>query len=149
MSTNYYLSLGLKNVATAGELQEPPTLPLPDSIFLDNLNFIYAVDGETLNDEELLKEHKDKLTEDDTLIVLYSNPDAQFILDEWVEQFKVPDYQREEVWGFTGIKETYNYFTDAEEENWFWLVDAQVDYYDDEGNPVPLEPEEDELEEDE
>ncbi len=149
MSRHYYLSLGLKNVAAAGEMKEPPTLPIGNSVHLDNFDFICAAAGETLNDEELLKEHKDKLTEDDTLIVVYANSDSPSIPDEWVEQFKVPHYQREEVWGFTGIKETHIHFTDAEEENWFWLVDAQVDYYDDDGNPVPLEPDEDELQEDE
>ena len=44
------------------------------------------------------------------------------------------------MWGFTGIKETYIHFIDGEEENWQWLVDAQVDYYDDDGNPIPIYP---------
>ena len=137
---HYFLSLGLKNVATAGEMKKPATLPLGNDIYLDNVNFIYAGDGEALNNEELLKEHKDKLTDYDTLTVVYSNPDTQFILDEWIEQFNVPYYQREETWGFTGIQETYIHFIDGEKENWQWLVDAHVDYYDDDGNPVPLYP---------
>ena len=137
---HYYLQVGLKNVATAGELKEYPTLPLPQEIYLDNIDFIYAVDGEIINVEELVKEHKDKLTDYDTLTVRYWNEDAQFILDEWIEEFNVPYYQREEVWGFTGIQETYIHFIDGEEENWQWLVDAQVDYYDDDGNPIPIYP---------
>ena len=145
------MQVGLRNIATAGELKKYPTLPLPlpQEIYLDNIDLITRTDIDRINVEELVKKHKDKLTDYDTLTVRYWNEDAQFILDEWIEEFNVPYYQREEVWGFTGIKETYVHFTDAEEENWFWLVDAQVDYYDDEGNPVPLEPEEDELEEDE
>ena len=137
---HYFLSLGLKNVATAGEMKKPATLPIGNSIYLDNVNFIYAAAGETLNNEELLKEHKDKLTDYDTLTVVYSNPDTQFILDEWIEQFNVPYYQREETWGFTGIQETYIHFIDGEKENWQWLVDAHVDYYDDDGNPIPIYP---------
>ena len=137
---NYYLQVGLRKIATAGELKEYPTLPLPQEIYLDNIDFIYAVDGEIINVEELVKEHKDKLTDYDTLTVRYWNEDAQFILDEWIEEFNVPYYQREEVWGFTGIQETYIHFIDGEEENWQWLVDAQVDYYDDNGNPIPIYP---------
>ena len=136
---HYYLSLGLKNVATAGEMKKSATLPLGNSIYLDNIDFIYAVDGEIINVEELVKEHKDKLTDYDTLTVRYWNEDAQFILDEWIDEFNVPYYQREEVWGFTGIQETYLYFINSDPQNWDWLVDAQVDY-DDDGNPIPIYP---------
>jgi len=137
---HYYLQVGLKNVATAGEMLTPPILPLSQEIYLDNIDFIYAVDGEMINVEELVKEHKDKLTDYDTLTVRYWNEDAQFILDEWIDEFNVPYYQREEVWGFTGIQETYLYFINSDPQNWDWLVDAQVDYYDDDGNPIPIYP---------
>ena len=137
---NYYLQVGLRNIAIAGELKEYPTLTLPQEIYLDNIDRITRTDIDRINVEELVKEHKDKLTDYDTLTVRYWNEDAQFILDEWIDEFNVPYYQREEVWGFTGIKETYIHFIDGEEENWQWLVDAQVDYYDDDGNPIPIYP---------
>ena len=137
--TNYFMSVGLTNLITGGELRKPPTLPLDEDAGLDNLQFIMGEDK--VKEQDHLQIAKDKLFEGDTLTVKFFNEDAPFILDEWMDEFNVPYYQREEIWTSTGLQETFIYFINAEDENWSWLVDAHVDYYNDAGEPVPIYPE--------
>ena len=88
----------------------------------------------------VVAEQKEKLQDGDTLTIVYPNQAALYILDEWAEDFHIPQNQREELWNSEGNVETYVHFIDAEEENWYWLSDAQVDYYDENERPVPIYP---------
>tara|TARA_B110000211_G_C13756249_1_gene411083 strand:- start:30 stop:473 length:444 start_codon:yes stop_codon:yes gene_type:complete len=147
VSRHYYLGLGYGSTYSTGTLNRVPTQSITDKDLISDGKFNVSDDPynyDSVRDEELAK-----LQDDDTLYVVYPNQTALHILDEWVEDFNVPKNQREELWNSEGIVETYIHFINAEEENWYWLADAQVDYYDDDDNPVPLEPAEDELEEDE
>ena len=137
--TNYFMSVGLTNLITGGELRKPPTLPLSDNAGVDNIQFIMGEDK--VKEQNHLQIAKDKLIGTDTLTVKFFNEDAPFILDEWMDEFNVPYYQREEIWTIDGVQETFIHFINAEDENWSWLVDAHVDYYNDAGEPVPIYPE--------
>ena len=130
---DYFISTG-NPIGIRGELQQPPILPLRDEVLLNNI--------ESGIDSELeIANTKDKLNDStDTLTVRYSNTEAVFILDEWITEFRIPETQREEIWTADGIQETFIYFVNAQDENWFWLTDAQVDYYDDDNHPVPIFP---------
>ena len=90
-------------------------------------------DMNAVRDEQL-----SKLQGGDTLAIVYPNQIAFYILDEWIEDYHIPQNQREELWNSDGIVETYIHFINAEEENWYWIVDAHVDYYDENERPVPL-----------
>ena len=140
--TNYYLSTGYGSVYTTGTLANKPVLPLTDVDLISEGEYHMSDDGwdmEAVRDEQL-----SKLQDGDSLTVVYPNQAELYILDEWAEDFNIPHNQREELWTSEGIEETYIYFIDAEEENWYWLSDAQVDYYDDNERPVPIYPDEDE-----
>tara|TARA_R110002167_G_scaffold76049_1_gene212020 strand:+ start:954 stop:1394 length:441 start_codon:yes stop_codon:yes gene_type:complete len=140
MKKNYYICVGLRNLVTKGELEGMfPTLPLDQEIHLDNIEFIMG--EENINVEDEIQDLKDKMEDWDSLTIRYWNEDAPFILEEWIDEFNIPPYQREEIWTTQGLVQTYLYFINAEDENWHWLTDAQVDYYDDDGNPVPVYPE--------
>ena len=136
--TNYYLSMGYGNTYSEGTLDNVPTLPMTENDLISDLEFYISddpFDYDTVRDEAL-----EKLQDGDSLTIVYPNQAALYILDEWAEDFHIPNNQREELWNSEGIVETYIYFINAEEENWYWLADAQVDYYDDNERPVPIYP---------
>lgn len=136
--TNYYLSMGYGNTYSTGTLDKVPTLPMTEDDLISDGEFYISddpFDYDTVRDETL-----EKLQDGDSLTIIYPNQAALYILDEWSEDFHIPNNQREELWNSEGIVETYIYFINAEEENWYWLADAQVDYYDDNERPVPIYP---------
>jgi hypothetical protein len=136
--TNYYLSMGYGNTYSTGTLDNVPTLPMTEDDLISDGEFYISddpFDYDTVRDEAL-----EKLQDGDTLTIIYPNQVALYILDEWAEDFHIPQNQREELWNSEGNVETYIHFIDAEEENWYWLADAQVDYYDDNERPVPIYP---------
>ena len=135
--TNYYLSMGYGNTYTTGVLNNA-TLPMTDDDVITGAEF--HISDDPIDDDTVREEALAKLQDGDTLTIIYPNQAALYILDEWAEDFNIPQDQREELWNSEGIVETYIYFIDAEEENWYWLVDAQVDYYDDNERPVPIYP---------
>ncbi len=113
-------------------------LRMGNPVLLERSEEIQDFNTRELN--ELIQDMKDKLEISDTLTICYSNQEILDILDEWVEDYKIPENQREEIWTSTGLQDIYVYFENAEDEHWYWLVDAQVDYYDDDGNPIPIYP---------
>ena len=135
--TNYYLGLGYGFTYATGLMKSDPVLPISlDEIdegqfFMEDNEVPYA---------DLVQDWVENLEDGDTLTVVYPNQEALYILDEWAEDYNIPANQREELWTKNGIKETYLFFIDAEQENWYWLVNAQVDHYDEDGRPVPLVP---------
>ena len=134
--TNYYLGLGYGNTYSIGTTKNAVVLPMTDDEIVSDLDFHMSddpFDYDTVRDE-----HLSKLQDGDTMTIVYPNQAALWILDEWQEDFHIPQNQREEIWNSEGIVETYIYFINAEEENWYWLSDAQVDHYDEDGRPVPL-----------
>jgi hypothetical protein len=136
--TNYYLSMGYGNTYSTGTLDNVPTLPMTEDDLISDGEFYISddpFDYDTVRDEAL-----EKLQDGDTLTIIYPNQAALYILDEWSEDFHIPNNQREELWNSEGNVETYIHFIDAEEENWYWLADAQVDHYDDNERPVPIYP---------
>jgi hypothetical protein len=135
---NYYLSLGYGNTYSTGTLDRVPNLPITDKNLISNGEF--NVSDDPYDYDTVLKSQLAKLKDNDTLYVVYPNRAALHILDEWLEDFNVPNNQREELWNSEGIVETYIHFIDAEEENWYWLVDAHVDRYDDNDRPIPIYP---------
>ena len=140
--TNYYLSMGYGNVYTTGTLQDKPSLPMSGDDVISEGEYHMSDDGwdmDAVRDEQL-----SKLQDSDSLVIVYPNQAELYILDEWAEDFHIPHNQREELWNSEGNEETYIYFIEAEEENWYWLADAQVDYYDENERPVPIYPSEDE-----
>ena len=134
--TNYYLSLGYGKIYTTGTVKNKIVFPMSGSDVISDPEFHFSdepSDYDAVRDEQL-----SKLQDGDTLAIVYPNQASLWILDEWVEDFHIPQNQREELWTSEGIVETYIHFVDAEEENWYWLADAQVDYYDENERPVPL-----------
>lgn len=134
--TNYYLGLGYGNTYSIGTTNNAVALPMTDDEIVSDLDFHMSddpFDYDTVRDE-----HLSKLQDGDTMTIVYPNQAALWILDEWQEDFHIPQNQREEIWNSEGIVETYIYFINAEEENWYWLSDAQVDHYDEDERPVPL-----------
>ena len=134
--TNYYLSLGYGNTYSTGTLDNVPTLPMTEDDLISDGEFYMSddpFDYDAVRDEAL-----EKLQDGDTLTIIYPNQAALYILDEWAEDYHIPNNQREELWNSEGIVETYIYFINAEEENWYWLTNAQVDHYDENERPVPL-----------
>ena len=134
--TNYYLSMGYGNTYSTGTLDNIPTFPMTEDDLISDLEFHMSddpFDYDTVRDE-----HLSKLQDGDTLTIIYPNQAALWILDEWVEDYHIPNNQREELWNSEGIVETYIYFINEEEENWYWLTNAHVDHYDEDERPVPL-----------
>ena len=140
--TDYYLGLGYGQTYSNGEFDFAPTLPVTDTNLISHMEIVMSddpMDYEVIRDEKLAA-----LEDGDTLVVVYPNKATLYILDEWQEDFHIPHNQREELWTSEGIEETYIYFINEEEENWIWLADAQVDYYDEDDRPVPLYPSDEE-----
>ena len=136
---NYYLGLGYDNTYSTGTLDRVPNPTITDKDLISNGEF--NVSDDPYNYDTVLDEQLAKLKDNDTLYVVYPNRAALHILDEWLEDFNVPNNQREELWNSEGIVETYIHFINAEEENWYWLADAYVDHYDDNDRPIPIYPE--------
>ena len=133
--TNYYLGLGYGFTYATGLMKNDPVLP----ISLDEIDEgQFYMEDWTVDYGDLVQDWVENLEDGDTLTVVYPNQEALYILDEWAEDYNIPANQREEIWTKDGIKETYLFFIDAEQENWYWLVNAQVDHYDEDGRPVPL-----------
>ena len=132
---NYYLGLGYGFTYATGLMKSDPVLPI--SIDEIDEGQFYMEDW-TVHYGDLVQDWVENLEDGDTLTVVYPNQEALYILDEWAEDYNIPANQREEIWTKDGIKETYLFFIDAEQENWYWLVNAQVDHYDEDGRPVPL-----------
>jgi len=139
---NYYLGLGYDNTYSTGTLDRVPNPTITDKDLISNGEF--NVSDDPYNYDTVLKSQLAKLKDNDTLYVVYPNRAALHILDEWLEDFNVPNNQREELWNSEGIVETYIHFINAEEENWYWLADAYVDHYDDNDRPIPIYPEDEE-----
>ena len=136
--TDYYLGLGYGQTYSVGEFGFKPTLPLTDADLIKDLEFIIAddpMDYDAIRDEQVAK-----LEPGDSLTITYPNQAALYILDEWCDDYHIPSNQREEQWTKDGVEETFVHFVEAEEENWYWLTDAQVDYYDEDDRPVPIFP---------
>ena len=136
--TDYYLGLGYGNTYSTGEFDFPPTLPLTDTNLISNMEMVMSddpMDYDALRDERVAA-----LEDGDTMVVAYPNQAALYILDEWQEDYHIPHNQREELWNKDGIVDTYLWFINEEDENWIWLADAQVDYYDEDDRPVPIYP---------
>lgn len=135
---DYYLGLGYGQTYSIGKFSHKPTLPLTDVDLIDGLEF--SISDDPMDYEQLVADEVAKLEDKDTLTIAYPNQAALYILDEWAEDFHIPSNQREEQWSKDGVEETFIYFINAEEENWYWLTDAQVDYYDEDDRPVPIYP---------
>ena len=135
---DYYLGLGYGQTYSVGKFSHKPSLPLTDVDLISDLEFTASDDP--MDYDAIREEQVAKLEDKDTLTIAYPNKAALYILDEWQDDFNIPNNQREELWSKDGVEETFIYFINAEEENWYWLTDAQVDYYDEDGRPVPIYP---------
>ena len=135
---DYYLGLGYGNTYSVGKFSHKPSLPLTDVDLISDLEFTLSDDP--MDYEQLVIDEVAKLEDKDTLTIAYPNKAAFYILDEWAEDFNIPNNQREELWSKDGVEETFIFFINEEEENWYWLTDAQVDYYDEDDRPVPIYP---------
>jgi len=135
---DYYLGLGYGNTYSVGKFSHKPSLPLTDVDLISDLEFTLSDDP--MDYEQLVIDEVAKLEDKDTLTIAYPNKAALYILDEWAEDFNIPNNQREELWSKDGVEETFIFFINEEEENWYWLTDAQVDYYDEDDRPVPIYP---------
>ena len=136
--TDYYLGLGYGNTYSFGSFDHKPTLPLTDVNVISDLEFTLSDDP--MDYDSIRNEQVEKLEDGDSLTIVYPNKAALYILDEWSEDYNIPHNQREELWTKDGVEETFIYFINEEEENWYWLTDAQVDYYDEDERPVPIFP---------
>ena len=135
---DYYLGLGYGNTYSIGKFSHKPSLPLTDVDLISDLEFTLSDDP--MDYEQLVIDEVAKLEDKDTLTIAYPNKAALYILDEWQDDFNIPNNQREELWTKDGVEETFIFFINEEEENWYWLTDAQVDYYDEDDRPVPIYP---------
>ena len=135
--TNYYLGLGYGFTYATGEMKGTPSFPVSVDEIIEGDFFM---EDNEVPYGDLVQDHVENLEDGDTLTVIYPNQEALYILDEWAEDYHIPNNQREELWTKDGIVETFIHFIDAEQENWYWLVNAQVDHYDEDGRPVPLVP---------
>ena len=136
--TDYYLGLGYGQTYSVGKFDHKPTLPLTDVDLISDLDFY--LEDDPIAYEPLVQDWVENLEEGDSLTIAYPNQAALYILDEWSEDYNIPNNQREEQWSKDGVEETFIFFIDEEEENWYWLTNAQVDYYDEDGRPVPIYP---------
>ena len=136
--TDYYLGLGYGQTYSVGSFDHKPTLPLTDVDLISDLEFTLSDDP--MDYDAIREEQVAKLQDGDSLTIAYPNKAGLYILDEWTEDYNIPNNQREELWTKDGVEETFIFFINAEEENWYWLTDAQVDYYDEDHRPVPIFP---------
>ena len=136
--TDYYLGLGYGQTYSVGKFGHKPSLPLTDVDLISDLEFY--LEDDPIAYEPLVQDWVENLEEGDSLTIAYPNQAALYILDEWSEDYNIPNNQREELWSKDGVEETFIFFINEEEENWYWLTDAQVDYYDEDDRPVPIYP---------
>ena len=118
--TNYYLSTGYGHVYNTGNLKDKVTLPMGGSDIITEGKWHMSDDGFDI--DLVVAEQKEKLQDGDTLTIVYSNLHALYISEEDIEEFHIPQNQREELWNSEGIVDTYTYFTDASKEEWSFLV---------------------------
>ena len=135
--THHYLSLGYGNTYSEGTLAHKPTVPMLESDLISDLELYMADDP--FDYDAVLAEKLATLQDGDTLVVTYPNRAALYILDEWSEDFDIPINQREELYTIDGLQKSHVFFENAEDEDWYWLTDAETDYID--GIPVPVYPE--------
>ena len=143
--THYYLGIGYGNTYSVGMLDHKPTIPMLESDLISDLEFHLADDP--FDYDAVLAEKLATLQDGDTLVVRYPNQAALYILDEWAEDFDIPNNQREEIYTVDGLQKSHVFFENADDEDWIWLADADVDYYDDNDRPVPVYPADDDEEE--
>ena len=136
--TDYYLGLGYGQTYSTGIFAHKPTLPLSDVDTIDSDEFVISDDP--MDYDAIREEQVAKLEPGDSLTIAYPNQEGLYILDEWTEDYHIPHNQREELWTSEGIEDTFLWFINAEDENWYWLTNAQVDYYDEDDRPVPIYP---------
>ena len=136
--TDYYLGLGYGHTYSVGEYDQKPILPVTNEEPINELEF--HMEDDPVPYADIVQDWKENLEDGDTLTVIYPNQETLYILDEWAEDYAIPNNEKEEQYTSEGIEETYIHFIDAEEQNWYWLVNAQVDHYDEDGRPVPLVP---------
>lgn len=134
--THYYLGLGYGKTYSTGMFSNKPSLPLTEEDLISELEFTLSDDP---FDYELVRQEQvSKLEPGDTLHIAYPNQAALYILDEWSEDYDIPNNEREEVWTTEGVQGSHTHFENAEDQDWYWLTSAEVDYYDDDGRPVPM-----------
>ena len=117
--TNYYLSIGYGKDFVTGMLDKA-TLPMTEDDVITDGDIHMSddpFDYDTVRDEALAK-----LQNGDTLTIAYRNQAALWLLDEDIEEFHIPDNQREELWNSEGLVDTYTYFTNTDNEEWGFLV---------------------------
>ena len=117
--TNYYLSIGYGKDFVTGVLDKA-TLPMTEDDVITDGDIHMSddpFDYDTVRDEALAK-----LQNGDTLTIAYRNQAALWLLDEDIEEFHIPDNQREELWNSEGLVDTYTYFTNTDNEEWGFLV---------------------------
>ena len=131
---NFYLGLGYGFTYATGLMKKDPVLPISIDEIIEGDFFM---EDNEVPYGDLVQDHVESLEDGDTLTVVYPNQEALYILDEWAEDYNIPANQREELWTKDGIKETYTYFTNADEEDWAWLMSAKIDSYDEDGRAVP------------
>ena len=136
--TDYYLGLGYGQTYSTGTFAHKPTLPLSDVDTINSDEFVISDDP--MDYDAIREEQVAKLEPGDSLTITYPNQEGLYILDEWAEDYHIPHNQREELWTSEGIEDTFLWFINAEDENWYWLTNAQVDYYDEDDRPVPIYP---------
>ena len=118
--THYYLGLGYGKTYSDGTFDSKPTLPLTDD---NQISCNITISDNKIDYDEVVKEQKEKLQPGDTLVIAYPNEEAYYMLDEDAEANNVPHNQREELWNSDGIVETFTHFTNAQDEEWAWLID--------------------------
>ena len=116
--TNYYFNTGYGHVYNTGTLKDKVTLPMNSAITEGK----WHMSDDGFDIDLVVAEQKEKLQDGDTLTIVYSNLHALYISEEDIEEFHIPQNQREELWNSEGIVETYTYFTDASKEEWSFLV---------------------------
>ena len=132
---NFYLGLGYGFTYATGLMKKDPVLPISVDEIIEGDFFM---EDNEVPYGALVQDHVESLEDGDPLPVVYPNQEALYILDEWAEDYNIPANQREELWTKDGIKETYIFFIDAEQENWAWLMNAHIDSYDEDGRAIPL-----------
>jgi hypothetical protein len=119
--THYYLGLGYGKTYSDGTFDSKPTLPLTDDNLISN-NSLTISEDKDFDDEQLVKDKVSELQPGDTLVVSYPNKEAFWFDDDEAEANNVPHNQREELWNNDGIVETFTHFTNAQDEEWAWLI---------------------------
>ena len=91
---DYYLGLGYGNTYSVGKFSHKPSLPLTDVDLISDLEF--SLSDDPMDYEQLVVDEVAKLGDKDSLTIAYPNKAALYILDEWSEDYNIPNNQREE-----------------------------------------------------